>query len=118
MAPKGLSFPKSARLTKSAELIVVLKTGRRVRSEHLELRGLASLSHHGRVGVIVPKHRHSAVERNRLKRRLREIIRLHVLWTMNELQLVIRTSPGAYDASFEQLRVEILRGVDQLQTSR
>lgn len=96
----------------------MLKIGKRVRSEHLELRGFASLSHHGRVGVIVPKHRHSAVERNRLKRRLREIVRLYVLWTMKDIHLVIRTSPGAYDASFEQLKLEILRGVDQLQTSR
>ena len=103
-------------MTKSAELLAVLKTGKRVRSEHLELRGLASLSHPVRIGVIVPKHRHSAVERNKLKRQLREIIRLHVLWKMKDLQLVIRTSPGAYDASLEQLTMEILSGVNQLLT--
>ena len=67
-----------------------------------------------RVGVIVPKHRHSAVERNKLKRRLRELIRLHVLPHVKDLQLVVRTMPDAYNASMQELAAEISNGLHQL----
>jgi ribonuclease P protein component len=91
-----------------------MRNGKRVRMEHLELRGLASCLHSVRVGVIVPKYRHSAVERNRLKRRLREVVRLQVLPRAKDLQLVVRTAPGAYDASLQELAVEIAEGLNQL----
>lgn len=76
--------------------------------EHLELRGLASRLH-PRIGVIVPKHRHSAVERNRLKRQLRELIRLHVLVDVRDLQIVVRTAPTAYDAPVDVLGAELVK---------
>ena len=37
------------------------------------------LSRLPRVGIVVPRHQHSAVDRNRLKRRLRELVRLELL---------------------------------------
>jgi len=66
-----------------------------------------------RIGFIVPKHGHSSVERNRLKRRLRELSRLRVLGVMRGVVLkatvdvVIRAQPGAYRLDFDQLRNEI-----------
>jgi ribonuclease P protein component len=66
---------------------------------------LASLLLHPRVGVIVPKYGHSGVERNRLKRRLREIVRQDILWTIIvPVDLVIRASPQAYGVSYSALR--------------
>lgn len=83
------------------------RAGRRLRTEHLEVRTVASLLSHVRLAVIVGKHRHTIVERNRLRRRLRELARVRLVPFYSELDVVIRTLPTAYDASFSVLTDEI-----------
>lgn len=56
----------------------------------------------------MPRYRHTAVERNRVKRRLREIVRVDLLPAVRGLELVIRARPEAYDASHAQLRDDIV----------
>jgi len=70
-----------------------------------------------RVGLIVPRFRHTAVARNQLKRRLRELTRLQLLSAALPVDVVIRTRPEAYEASFDQLRVDIVRTLTQLARS-
>jgi ribonuclease P protein component len=64
-----------------------------------------------RVGAIVPRHGRSAVARNRLKRRLREILRIDVLPRMTVLHVptdvMVRARREAYEASFAELRDEL-----------
>jgi ribonuclease P protein component len=55
------------------------------------------------VGIVVPKHRRKIVERNRVKRRLRELVRTRLLPQLDRLDLLIRAKPEAYNSSFEQL---------------
>ena len=69
----------------------------------LEARASASLLLHPKIGVVVPKHRHKVVERNRVKRRLRELARVGVLPALERVDLLIRAKPEAYDSTFEQL---------------
>jgi len=69
----------------------------------LEARASASLLLHPKVGVVVPKHRRKVVERNRVKRRLRELVRTGVLPGLEGVDLLIRAKPEAYDSTFEQL---------------
>jgi ribonuclease P protein component len=57
----------------------------------------------------VPRYKHSAVDRNRLKRRLREIGRRSILPDLPPLELVIRARPEAYGASFAELDGELRR---------
>lgn len=83
------------------------REGKRIRTPHLEVRTLASLLHHPRVGFIVPRYKHSAVDRNQLKRRLREIARTRLLPRMAPQDLVVRTRPEAYGASLDQLVAEL-----------
>ena len=83
------------------------RAGRRLRTEHLEVRTVASLLSHVRLAVIVGKHRHTIVERNRLRRRLRELARVRLIPFHSELDVVIRSLPTAYDASFSALTSEI-----------
>ena len=82
--------------------------GKRLRTEHLEVRVIASPLPHPRVGLVVPKHRQSAVSRNRLKRRLREIVRTQLLRRLPPIDVVVRAKPGAYTASFAILERELL----------
>lgn len=83
------------------------RAGRRLRTEHLEVRTVASLLSHVRLAVIVGKHRHTIVERNRLRRRLRELARIRLIPFHSKVDVVIRSLPTAYDASFSVLTDEI-----------
>lgn len=60
------------------------------------------------MGLIVPKFRSSAVARNRLRRRLKEVWRREVQRFQGSLDLVIRARREAYDASFPVLREQVL----------
>ena len=64
----------------------------------------------------MPKQKRSSVERNRLKRRLRELSRTRLLPQLPPVDLVIRTLPEAYDASFAELEREIGRVAERLRT--
>jgi ribonuclease P protein component len=60
------------------------------------------------VGLIVPKFQSSAVARNRLRRRLREIWRQELQPHQPAWDLVIKARREAYAASFSDLRAELL----------
>ena len=110
-------LPRSARLTRGTELRAVLQEGKRIRTEHLDVRAAASLLHHPRVGFIVPKHKQSGVARNRLKRRLRELARLRLLPALRHvppLDVVIRTRPEAYGASFAALERDVVHALGRM----
>lgn len=72
---------------------------------------VASLHALPRVGLIVPRHKHSAVDRNRLKRRLRELLRLELLPVLRSLpqplDVVVRASAPAYGLAFDALQAEL-----------
>jgi ribonuclease P protein component len=68
-----------------------------------------------RIGLIVPRFRHSAVARNQLKRRLRELARLRMLPTGIPASVILRVRPHAYDAGFEKLVADVDRAVQELQ---
>ena len=58
---------------------------------------------HPRVGFVVPKHGKSSVERNLLKRRLRELARTVLLPRMASIDMVIHARPSAYRLTFDEL---------------
>lgn len=62
---------------------------------------------HPRIGLIVPKHRSTAVARNRLRRRLREICRVELLGRLPAWDVVVRARPEGYRCGFAELRVEL-----------
>lgn len=78
-----------------------------MQTEHLEARASASLLLHPRVGVVVPKYRHTIVSRNRVRRRLRELARLRLLPTLGNVDLLLRAKPPAYATTFEQLASDV-----------
>jgi ribonuclease P protein component len=60
-----------------------------------------------RIGIIVPRHGRTAVARNLLKRRLREIARLELLPQQLPLDIVIRTAEPAYELPYARLREQV-----------
>jgi ribonuclease P protein component len=62
---------------------------------------------HPRLGVVVPYHGATAVARNRLRRRLREIARRGLMPHLGAVDLVIRARRSAYRARFTDLAVDL-----------
>jgi ribonuclease P protein component len=78
-----------------------------MQTECLEARVSASLSPHSRVGIVVPKHGRNIVDRNRAKRRLRELARLRLLPVIGRVDLLIRAKPEAYRSTFDELAAQV-----------
>src|SRR5258706_9765230 len=100
-------FPRRARLTRGSDLTSCWEAGRRRRTPHLDLAWRPNPAGHARTGIIVPRFQSSAVARNRLRRRLREILRRDVLPQLPPIDLVIRAKRAAYAAPFAALRAEL-----------
>jgi ribonuclease P protein component len=81
---------------------------------HLDVRAIASPLGHPRIGVVVPRYSRSAVDRNRLKRRLRELVRTRLLPVAPSVDVAIRARPDAYAASFDALAADLARAAVQL----
>lgn len=89
-----------------------------MRTASLDVRASASLLAFPRVGFVVPRYKHSAVLRNRLKRRLREIVRLDMLTMLESLppcDVVLRAFPSAYARDFDALRADVRQAFSRLQ---
>jgi ribonuclease P protein component len=76
--PIGERFPRTVRLTRRSEFEAVLGRGFRVHGRCLVVQLLAQELPHSRLGLTVPRRVGSAVARNRVKRRLREIFRKRI----------------------------------------
>lgn len=105
--PHSSSLRWCSRLTRGRDFQVARQSGRNIRGEHLDLWVLPATLGPSRVGFIVPKYHQSGVERNRLKRQLREIARSEFLPSEPSIEVVIRARPSAYSCSFQQLLKQI-----------
>lgn len=114
--PGGFRFPPSSRIRSAREIRELHARGKRKRTPHLDVFFAASPVLHARIGVVVPKHRRKIVERNRLRRRLREIGRTEVLPRLrggaHPVDLLVRARPEAYGAPYEVLRQELVELVE------
>jgi ribonuclease P protein component len=108
--PPHCRLPASRRLKLSREFGRVRIEGRTVRGGLLML-GLLQPEGEGafRVGFITSRRVGGAVVRNRVRRRLREIVRRHQSALMNGLWLVVIARPAAARASSAALEDEWLR---------
>jgi len=78
-----------------------------MQTERLDARAAASLLLYPRVGVVVPKYKRNIVDRNRTKRRLKELARLKLLPILGRVDVLVRAKPEAYSSSFDQLAIEM-----------
>ncbi|KKC02132.1 ribonuclease P protein component, partial [Mycobacterium nebraskense] len=103
------------RMRRSTEFEATVKHG--IRSSqpdvvvHLRRTGDRDAPTAPRVGLIVGKSVGSAVERHRVSRRLRHVVRAVLDDLQDSDQLVIRALPGSRTASSERLAQELRRGL-------
>lgn len=116
--PTEVCFPPLRRIRRSGEIRGLLRRGKRRRMSELDVFVAASATSCARFGVIVPKHGHAIVDRNRLRRRLREIGRLEVLPRLDthprDLDFLVRARREAYHVSFQQLRNQLVKATEEL----
>ena len=110
MPAKRFTFPKSRRLTQSAEFAQVKKNGRVYRGRSVLLSILrANDANRFRAGFITSRALGPAVARNRVRRRLREIVRKHQREIVDGTWIVTIARAHAVGATYQQLEVEWLR---------
>jgi ribonuclease P protein component len=111
MAPTdSFSFPKSRRLTKASEYERVKRDGFTRRGKLLMLNVVA-VENSGpcRAGFIASRRIGGAVARNRVRRRLREIVRQHQYELREGFWIVLVARGDAADANYRALEHEWLR---------
>ena len=115
-------MPRSGRILKARDIRSLLRDGSRKKTPSLDVFFLPSTGSRNRWGLIVPKHRHSIVERNRVKRRLREIGRTRVLPRLREmgmtLDVLVRARREAYLVGFRTLKNELQSVTEDLCSDR
>ena len=106
----SLSFPKRRRLTHASEYDRIKRDGL-VRRGKLLILGAAVVENSGlsRVGFITSRRLGSAVARNRVRRRLREIVRRHQHDLRQDFWIVLVARRDAVKASYRALEDEWLR---------
>ena len=94
----------------------MLERGKRRRTKNLDVFFAASPVSRSRLGVIVPKHGSRIVDRNLLKRRLREIGRREVLPRLAEagVDVLVRAKRTAYGVEYDVLRRELLETLETM----
>jgi ribonuclease P protein component len=96
------------RLHRRADILRVRRSGKRIALPLLTVWIAPSDAPRLRVGVVVSLHGHTAVARNKLKRRLRHILRSELQARLNEPHdIVVAARPTAYDATFTALREDV-----------
>lgn len=103
---------RNHRLTSSAGFAQAVRRGRRAGTRtlvlHLDLAtSLPEQRREAEVGFVVSKAIGNAVMRNRVKRRLREIIRERLGELPDSSVLVVRALPAAAGASYQRLADDV-----------
>lgn len=120
--PSGFALPRSARVRSTKDIRALFVRGKRRRTDHLDVFFLTSPVSRPRWGMVVPKHGRDIVDRNRVRRRLREIGRTEVvprLWEAGRpLDVLVRARREAYDAGYSALKKELTEVTEELCSGR
>jgi ribonuclease P protein component len=105
-----LTFGRARRLTRSSEFIRVKNHGN-VQRGRLLMLGFLDLADDAafQVGFVTSKRVGGAMTRNRVRRRLREIVRSHQQLVKHGVWMVLIARPAAATASYRALEDEWLR---------
>ncbi|PYL61312.1 MAG: ribonuclease P protein component [Verrucomicrobia bacterium] len=108
--PSSFSFPKFRRLTRASEYQRVKREGS-VRTGKLLTLGVVPVQDSDlcRVGFVTSRHVGGAAVRNRVRRRLREIVRQHQHHLREGIWIVLVARKDAATADYRALEDEWLR---------
>jgi ribonuclease P protein component len=112
-------FPREARLLKHADFQVVYKQGRKHFSGNMTAFYRENQGNGGpRVGFTVGKVLGGAVDRNRIRRRMRSAVRNHLRELARPLDLVLHPRKSVLTLEFSQLDEEVMQVFAAVQRGR
>ena len=116
LASKGKRFPRESRLLRHADFDLVYREGKRHFSPLMTVfyrpRAAASSGSGLRIGLTVSKALGGAVDRNRMRRRMREAIRMVRPVSAPDLDVVINPKRAVLKAEFAAIAQEVNRAFE------
>jgi len=106
---RGKLFPREARLVRRGEFDAVYRAGTRRSSSHFTVFFRANELPQSRFGFSIKKALGGSVVRNRIRRRLREVVRCHRLEIPAGWDIVIHPKSPVERAPFAALTTDLLR---------
>jgi len=106
---RSLGLPRECRVARRAEYDAVYREGRRRSSREFTVFTRPNGLNLSRFGWSIKKALGTAVRRNRIRRRLREILRLHRQEISPGWDIVIHPRSSAATADFSALAQELLK---------
>ncbi len=110
--PEGATFPRTARLLKHADFERVYKQGRRHFSSHMTVFYLRQTEGMARTGFTVGRVLGGAVQRNRIKRRMRDAVRQRRAILTGPVDVVINPKKSVLKVEFAILLEEVTRAFE------
>ena len=107
--PLDFSFPPAVRIRSRTDFLKVQRNGKKLRGRCFTLLTLRNDLPSSRFGITVSRKIGNAVERNRVKRRIREIQRLWRREVLPGNDIVVIARRDALTAPFEEMEGEFLR---------
>ena len=105
----GQEYPRGARIVRKADFDAVYRNGKRRSSSHFTVFLKANDLPHSRFGFSIKRTLGGAVVRNRIRRRVREAIRLHRQEISAGWDFVIHPKASVQSAEFAALESDLLR---------
>ena len=99
---------KENRLQKNRHFQYVYKKGEKVYSKNLFVVFVVTKMKKPKIGFVVNNKVGDAVTRNKVKRRLREIVRLNIDKISNKYNYIIFAKSGIADLDYKELEIEVL----------
>jgi len=106
---------KRARLTNSPEFERVYKRGKAYRGKFLAVHAFPNDAGVARLGLSVSRKVGTAVVRNAIQRRLREIFHAELRGLNLDLDIVVSARPAAAQASYWELHSEFTKALEKIQ---
>ncbi len=117
-APAHVRLSRDRRLLKHADFERVYRHGRRHFAAHMTVFALSRETGAGpRIGFTVSRALGGSVQRNRIRRRLREAVRSNLQKLRAAVDVVINPKKSAIDAEFLLLQTEVAAAFQKIESS-
>jgi len=110
--PLGYRFPRTARLLRRSDFVRVQGKGRRVHTQHFVILLVPNAGQ--RLGITVGRRVGGAIQRNRVKRLVREVFRLNRELFPPDCDIVLVARPGAERLDYATVKSEVERAQNAL----
>ncbi|HJX94573.1 MAG TPA: ribonuclease P protein component [Candidatus Acidoferrum sp.] len=104
-----MDFPREARLVRRGDFDAVYRSGKRRSSSHFTAFFRANQLPVSRFGFSIKKALGGAVVRNRIRRRIREIVRCHRMEMPTGWDIVIHPKSSVARSEFAALTADLVR---------